>query len=78
MYYSLEMSTEYIAKRLLYSHANAEGNIADRISNLGKSEWPQLEKRLLKLAKWKFRRKMTQVVSYESDPPFRRKVTHLS
>ena len=27
---------------------------------------------------WKFRRKMTQVVSYESDPPFRRKVTHLS
>ena len=29
MYYSLEMSTEYIAKRLLYSHANAEGNIAD-------------------------------------------------
>ena len=30
MYYSLEMSTEYIAKRLLYSHANAEGNIADR------------------------------------------------
>ena len=51
MFYSLEMSTEYIAKRLLYSHANAEGNIADRISNLDKSEWQQLEKRLLKLAK---------------------------
>ena len=54
MYYSLEMSTEYIAKRLLYSHANAEGNIADRISNLDKSEWQQLEKRLLKLAKAPF------------------------
>lgn len=51
MFYSLEMSTEYIAKRLLYSHANAEGNVADRISNLDKSGWEQLEKRLLKLAK---------------------------
>ena len=28
--------------------------------------------------RWKFRREMPQVVSYESDPPFRRKVTHLS
>jgi replicative DNA helicase len=51
MFYSLEMSTEYIAKRLLYSHANAEGNIVDRISNLDEPEWQQLEKRLLKLAK---------------------------
>ncbi len=51
MFYSLEMSTEYIAKRLLYSHTNAEGNVAERISNLDKSEWEQLEKRLLKLAK---------------------------
>lgn len=54
MYYSLEMSTEYIVKRLLFSQANAEGNIADRISNLDKSEWQQLEKRLLKLAKTPF------------------------
>lgn len=51
MFYSLEMSTEYIAKRLLYSHTNAEGNVAERISNLDKSEWEHLEKRLLRLAK---------------------------
>ena len=51
MFYSLEMSSEYIARRLLYSHANAEGNVVDRILNLEMSEWEQLEKRLLKLAK---------------------------
>ena len=51
MFYSQEMSAEYIAKRLLFSHANAEGNISERISNLDKSEWQKIEERLLKLAK---------------------------
>ena len=62
-------------------HVVGDGDVGEAVAN----EFPAGRKAIFGgvedfgiAPRWKFRRKMTQVVSYESDPPFRRKVTHLS
>ena len=51
MYFSQEMTNKQIAKRLLYSRANADGYYTNQITNLDGSEWQTIEDCLLKLTK---------------------------
>ena len=71
IWYSLRFMGEEGGARIQFFRED-EGRPGDGVVALLK------KKRFTLRLYWKFRRKMTQVVSYESDPPFRRKVTHLS
>ena len=61
MYFSQEMTNKQIAKRLLYSRANADGYYTNQITNLEGSEWQKIEDYLLKL---------TKAPVYFNDTPF--------
>lgn len=61
MYFSQEMTNKQIAKRLLYSRANADGYYTNQITNLDGSEWQIIEDCLLKL---------TKAPVYFNDTPF--------
>ena len=61
MYFSQEMTNKQIAKRLLYSRANADGYYTNQITNLDGPEWQKIEDCLLKL---------TKAPAYFNDTPF--------
>lgn len=61
MYFSQEMTNKQIAKRLLYSRANANGYYNNQITDLDGSEWQKIEDCLFKL---------TEAPVYFNDTPF--------
>ena len=61
MYFSQEMTNKQIAKRLLYSRANANGYYNNQITDLDGSEWQKIEDCLFKL---------TVAPVYFNDTPF--------
>lgn len=61
MYFSQEMTNKQIAKRLLYSRANANSYYTNQITDLDGSEWQKIEDCLFKL---------TEAPVYFNDTPF--------